>query len=176
MEPEERHKIGDIDRSERIRTGYTVRDGKLRQKNVHWDSPAWSKDGAGEHTVAAQLEFCRQHLEQGSRMFGAFDGELLVGVGLVHPEIGEGIAQLAYLHVSRTARRLGIGARIADALMLEARRSGAHSIYVSATPSGSAVAFYLKLGFQPTDKPIPELLELEPEDIHMVKPLSVGRS
>jgi hypothetical protein len=41
-------------------------------------------------------------------------------------------------------------------------------VYVSATPSESAVGFYTSMGFTPTPDPIPELFALEPEDIHMI--------
>jgi hypothetical protein len=41
-------------------------------------------------------------------------------------------------------------------------------MYVSATPSESAVGFYLKHGFRLAIEPIPELFEEEPEDIHML--------
>jgi hypothetical protein len=52
-----------------------------------------------------------------------------------------------------------------------ARREGARRVYVSATPSGSAVGFYRSQGFALTRDPVPELLALEPEDIHMIKEL-----
>jgi len=42
---------------------------------------------------------------------------------------------------------------------------------VSATPSVNTVRFYLSRGFEPMAEPIPELHELEPEDIHMQKRL-----
>ena len=42
---------------------------------------------------------------------------------------------------------------------------------VSATPSLNTVRFYLGQGYAPMEEPLPELLELEPEDIHMEKPL-----
>ena len=48
-----------------------------------------------------------------------------------------------------------------------ARSGGARQLYVSATPSESAVGFYRSRGFIPTVTPIPELLEHEPEDVHM---------
>ena len=43
------------------------------------------------------------------------------------------------------------------------------AIVVTATPSGNTVRFYLARGYQPMAQPLPELLELEPEDIHMGK-------
>ena len=168
MEANEVIKIADIDRAETIRVGYAYSVGELQRMEVVWDSPAWSSDD-GEHSVAAQIRFCQDHLSRGARMYGAFDGERLAGIGIIQPEIDVETAQLAYLHVSNRYRRQGIGRRITDALIDEAKRGGAHKFYVSATPSGSAVGFYLSRGFFPTDAPIAALLELEPDDIHMIR-------
>ena len=169
MQPHEVTKIGEIDRSEQIRTGYKYTEGKLQQLEVNWDSPMWQTEGNGEHTIAAQVSFCQAHLARKGQMYGAFHNEKLVGVGIIQQEIQEGIAQLAYLHVSNRYRRKGIGKQITKELTHEATRAGAKKMYVSATPSGSAVGFYLSCGFRPVDTPIPELFQLEPEDIHMIK-------
>jgi hypothetical protein len=40
-------------------------------------------------------------------------------------------------------------------------------MYISATPSEHTVNFYLALGCQLAAEPDSELLELEPEDIHL---------
>ena len=169
MEPQEVSSVAEIDRSERIRTGYAYSGDKLQQMAVNWDTPSWAREGDGDHTVAAQVRFCSDHLKRNGRMYGAFDGQKLVGIGIIQPQVAEGTAQLAYLHVSNGYRQMGIGGRITAALIREARRSGARRMYVSATPSGSAVAFYLSHGFEPADEPIPELFAKEPDDIHMVK-------
>jgi N-acetylglutamate synthase-like GNAT family acetyltransferase len=58
---------------------------------------------------------------------------------------------------------------LVEEAIAQARRDGAERLYVSATPSESAVGFYLEQGFAPVKEPLPELYELEPEDIHMVK-------
>ena len=52
-----------------------------------------------------------------------------------------------------------------------ARAAGDTSMVVSATPSLNTVRFYLGQGYAPMEEPLPELFELEPEDIHMEKPL-----
>lgn len=169
MEPDEVARVGEIDRAEQVRTGYEYIGGELQQLEVNWDSPTWLAEGDGEHTIAAQIRFCRDHLERKGRMYGAFDDEKLVGIGIIQQEVREGIAQLAYLHVSNGYRRKGIGERITKELTREARRKGAEKIYVSATPSGSAVGFYLSRGFRLVETPLPELFELEPEDIHMMR-------
>ncbi len=42
---------------------------------------------------------------------------------------------------------------------------------VSATPSLNTMRFYLGRGFAPVAEPLPELYELEPDDVHMQKRL-----
>jgi ribosomal protein S18 acetylase RimI-like enzyme len=171
MEPDEVNRVAEIDRSERVRTGYVYENGKLKKMDVQWDSSAWRDEGEGEHTIAAQIKFCRDHLSRDGRMYGVFDADRLVGVGILQPEIRKGIAELAFLHVSNGYRRSGIGNRITEALISEAKNGGATQMYVSATPSGSAVGFYRSHGFELVETPLPELFELEPEDIHMLKVL-----
>ena len=75
--------------------------------DVQWDSSPWRDEGEGEHTIAAQIKFCRDHLLRNGRMYGAFDADRLVGIGILQPEIRKGIAQLAYLHVSNGYRQRG---------------------------------------------------------------------
>ena len=99
---------------------------------------------------------------------GAFDGTRLVGIATLRRAIRPGLDQLEALFVDRAHRRLGVAARLVAAIEARARSGGARQLYVSATPSESAVGFYRSRGFVPTETPIPELLEHEPEDIHMV--------
>ena len=172
MESGELDRLGEIDRTERIRAGYAVKAGQLQKLDVNWDTPDFFEDGWGDHSLAHQIEFCRQHLQAGGCMIGAFHDGKLVGFGLLRLEIRPGMAQLAYLQVSNRYRRRGIATRLTGELIWAAQEDGAKHIYVSATPSGSAVGFYLSQGFQPVEQPLPELLELEPEDIHMFKELT----
>jgi ribosomal protein S18 acetylase RimI-like enzyme len=169
MKPEEIVRLADIDRGERIRTGYEIQDGELHKMDVNWDTPSWSTMGDGPHTFKAHIANCQKYFDKGGVMYGAFDGDTLVGIGILQPDIRPGMAQLAFLHVSRAYRRSGVGVQIATILEVEAIASGANQFYVSATPTGSAIGFYTKFGFKPTDEPVPELFELEPDDIHMLK-------
>jgi GNAT superfamily N-acetyltransferase len=99
---------------------------------------------------------------------GSFDGDRLVGIATLRRGIRPGTDQLEALFVDRAHRRLGIASALVEAAATLARDGGARTLYVSATPSESAVGCYRRLGFAPTTEPIPELLELEPEDVHMV--------
>jgi GNAT superfamily N-acetyltransferase len=163
--------LADIDRSERIRTAFELQDGALVGRPVEWDVPSFLKEGHGEHSITEQIRFCQSHLDRGGRLLGAFDAERLVGVGLLTPEIRPGIAQLAFLHVSARYRRSGIAARLVRTLIEWASETGARQLYVSAIPSESAVGFYLAQGFAPAEEPLPELFELEPDDIHLIRDL-----
>lgn len=99
---------------------------------------------------------------------GAFHGNRLVGIATLRRAIRPGLDQLEALFVDRANRRLGVAVALVTEIEALARSGGARHLYVSATPSESAVGFYRSCGFTPTAEPIPELLEREPEDIHMM--------
>ena len=164
-------RIGEIDRTERIDMLY-VQDGlRLEERYGDWSARAWFTEGEGEHSVAHQIAECKRHLAAGAIALGAFADERLVGIGLMTPHIRPGIAQLAFLHVSNGYRALGIGSHLNDELERLARDDGDTTMVVSATPSLNTVRFYRRRGFEPMASPLPELYELEPEDVHMHKRL-----
>jgi ribosomal protein S18 acetylase RimI-like enzyme len=166
MQSSEIDRIGEIDRSEHVTTSYTIRDGKLEAEAVDWQVPRWFDDGP-VHSVPGMVGFLSPLLANESKLWGAFDGDALVGVLVYRPHLTENMAQLAFLHVSHGYRRQGIATRLTAECVRLAREDSAEQLYVSATPSGSAVGFYQSQGFQLVDKPHPELFALEPEDIHM---------
>jgi GNAT superfamily N-acetyltransferase len=113
----------------------------------------------------------RRIVADGGLVLGAVDssaGEALVGIATLRRSIRPAVDQLEALFVDRAHRRRGIARRLVTAVASAACEGGAKRLYVSATPSESAVGFYLERGFRPTAEPIPELLALEPEDIHMI--------
>jgi GNAT superfamily N-acetyltransferase len=73
--------------------------------------------------------------------------------------------------VSNGFRGEGIGVHLTQALEQIARDAGDRVMVVSATPSANTVGFYRGRGFAPSAEPLPELLALEPEDVHMEKRL-----
>ncbi len=164
-------RIGDIDRTERIETLYVQHGTELEELSGDWSARPWFAAGDGEHSVAAQQSECEHYLDAGGTALGAFDGERLVGIGIVAPRIRPGVAQLAYMHVSNGYRGQGIGVRLTDELERIAREAGDSELVVSATPSENTVRFYLGRGFELDAEPLPELFELEPEDVHMRKRL-----
>jgi ribosomal protein S18 acetylase RimI-like enzyme len=161
-------RIIDIDRSEHISVLYRMRDGQLVAEDVNLAVPNWYAEGE-EYSVQAKLRQWGPILHEGGVLLGALDGDRLAGFAILRYRLDEGTAQLAVLHVSRPYRRQGIASQLTDEVSRLARADGARSLYVSATPSNSAVGFYTSLGFTLVDQPHPELFALEPEDIHMIK-------
>jgi GNAT superfamily N-acetyltransferase len=99
---------------------------------------------------------------------GAFEDDRLVGIATLRRGVRPYTDQLEALFVDRAHRRRGVATALVAAVEELAREGGAQTLYVSATPSESAVGCYRSRGFIPTPDPIPELLALEPEDVHMV--------
>lgn len=170
LEPDEVARVGEIDRTERIDALYVQRGTELERVSGEFSAPPW-RDGDGGHSIRHQVEECERWLAAGGTAIGAFDGERLVGIGIVVPELRDGVAQLAFLHVSDGFRGQGVGRRLSDELDGIAAAAGATTMVVSATPSVNTVDFYRRRGYAPTATPLPELLELEPDDVHMEKRL-----
>lgn len=164
-------RIAEIDRTERIDVLYVQRGTHLEERRGEFSARAWLTDGEGEHSVAAQQTALEHYVEAGGTVLGAFAGARLVGVGVVVPHLRPGTAQLAFLHVSDGFRGRGIGNRLSDELESLAREAGDRTMVVSATPSLNTVRFYRGRGYEPTAEPLPELYELEPEDVHLEKRL-----
>ena len=162
-------RVGEIDRTERIDVLFEQHGTELVARQGSWSASAWDPDGHGEHSVDAWRQALMHYADAGGIARRAFSGGRLVGIGVVVPHIRPAIAQLAFLHVSQDFRAAGVGSRLSADLELVARRAGDTEIVVSATPSENTVRFYLGRGYRPMARPLPELLELEPEDVHMGK-------
>jgi GNAT superfamily N-acetyltransferase len=162
-------RVAEIDRSERIDVIVEQHGTELVARHREWHAAAWNPDGDGEHSVAGQVHALEHYMDMGGIALGALAGGRLIGIGVVVPSLRPSIAQLAFLHVGAPWRATGIGSRLIAQLALIARADGATEMVVSATPSQNTVRFYLARGFQPMAQPLAELLELEPEDVHMHK-------
>lgn len=164
--------IARIDRTEHVDVEYAVVDGQLIERPASIpDVRPWDPIGTGEHSVASMIVFCEPIVARGAAFFGAFDGDTLLGLAIVEAAFEPGLAWLAFLHVSREARRQGAASALWDSAIKEAAATGAESIYVSATPTGSAVGFYRSRGCTLANPPHPALVAAEPEDIHLVCPV-----
>lgn len=164
-------RVGEIDRSEHIDLLYEQRGTQLIERPGDWSSPAWDATGTGEHSVQAHRRALEHYADAGGVVLGAFAGRRLLGIGAVVPHLRPELAQLAFLHVSAEFRATGVGSSLCDELELIARTAGSSAIVVSATPSQNTVRFYRGRGYEPMAEPLPELFELEPEDVHLRKEL-----
>jgi predicted N-acetyltransferase YhbS len=155
-----------------VDTEYRVIDGELREfPAAITDIAPWDPTGRGSHSVAAHIEFCSTAIAGGGILLGAFDVERPVGVAIVNPAFEPQLAWLAFLHVSRPYRRKGAAQALWNAAVDIAVADGAKSIYVSATPTESAVGFYLRQGCHLADPVHADLFAAEPDDIHLLAPL-----
>lgn len=171
LDSDELVRVGEIDRTERIDVLFEQRGTELVPREGRFDAPAWRASGEGEHTVDAQVRALQHYVELGGIVLGVFDGSAMVGIGAVVPHLRPLVAQLAFLHVSAPARSRGIGQLLCGRLEDIARTAGAVDIVVTATPSEHTVRFYLAQGYLPMVQPMPELFALEPDDVHLSKPL-----
>src|SRR4051794_5899420 len=169
LEPIDVALVARIDRSEHVEVQYRIDGGRLVEAPVVMaDIPTWDPDGSGEHSVASHVAFCASVVADGAALLGAFDDESeLMGLATVHPRFEPGLAWLATLHVSRPHRRQGAASALWATGAVLAREAGARSLYVSATPTGSAIGFYLGRGCRLADPVHPELFAQEPDDIHL---------
>ena len=159
-------RIGEIDRSEHVTRRYVYQDGKLEAKEGNWQVSRWADD-----SLLARIKEWSSLLDQGSVLLGALDAEVLAGFAIFRPRLTETMGQLAVLHVSKDYRRQGVAKALTTEVCKMAIESGATSLYVSATSTGSALGFYQSQGFQVAEKAHAELYALEPDDIHMIKTL-----
>jgi len=164
-------RVGEIDRSEHITTGYVFKNGVLESQQVDWKVPRWSDDPSLGFSIRARIEEWKPLLDDSGVLLAALDGDTMAGIAILRPELSDGVAQLAALYVDRKYRRQGVATSLMAEVERLARESGAGKLYISAIPSESAVGFYIERGFMPTQDVNEELFVLEPDDIHMIKPL-----
>ncbi len=124
MDRSELERIAEIDRSERITTGYVYEDGRLRAERMDWRVPRWPMEGDA-FSVRAHIEGIAPILENGGVMLGAFNRQgQLVGFAVLRHDLAERMAQLAALFVSRAYRRQGIATRLTSRVVRLAKAGG----------------------------------------------------
>lgn len=168
LKPDQLGLLAQIDRTEHIGVLYGVEAGELTARAADIDVPRWFSDGTGPHSVQSHIDDLTPILERGATLLGVFDHDQLAGIAIIEERFEADMAWLVFLHVSNGHRRHGIGTALWIEAVARARDAGATSMYVSATPSESAVGFYLDRGCELVPRPHPLLYEDEPEDIHLI--------
>lgn len=161
----------EINREERVRQAYVVKDGKLEVQEVDWNVPNWPLEGEDDFSWRGNFERWEPIFRAGGVLLAALAGESLVGFAILRPKLTESMAQLAELHVGHGYRGQGVGTQLIQETFRLAKEHCATDIYVSSIPTKNSVDFYMRHGFRLAEEVHPELYELEPEDIHMVKKL-----
>ena len=156
-------RLRELDVSEEGDIVYYWVEGEVVAVPEQWRRPRWSDEECNRRINSIRDDL----IEEGVVMIGAFDGDLLVGIATFRAYLSPGMSELAGLWVSCTHRRQGVATRLVAEVERLGRETGSAALYVSATPSRSAVGFYRGRGFQPTLDVNKELYEREPEDIHM---------
>jgi len=154
-----------IDRSEVIERMASVVDGALVWRRERHGLRGWPPGELERNRL--NLLGCFDH---GGDLWGAFDGEALVGAAALECRpIGRARdrLQLPFLHVGAGHRGRGLGRTLFERAAERARTLGARRLYVSATPSENTLRFYLGRGCRLAEEPDPDLLALEPEDVHL---------
>jgi len=165
MKQDQVNKLLEIDRSEYIDIIYEFQNEKMIEIQAGHECPTWTKEMMDE----IQERFIYE-INHGGMAIGAFDGERLIGFGvLAHKFRGSDLnkLQVDLMYVTRDYRRQGIGTQIFSQLSKEARRRGAKHLYISSTETRSAVSFYRNNGSKITTEIDEELFDKEPKDIHM---------
>jgi len=166
MSPEELTWVEEIDVSESGYLVYYYREGKIATKRE-----ARHRGPRNAEAWGSYIERWKATLERAGVALGAFDGKRLVGIAVLEYHLTESMAHLVALFVSKDFRRQGVAARLTQEIMRLAKAQGADQLYVSATPSESAIGFYLSQGFALAKQVHKELYALEPEDIHLMRQL-----
>ena len=158
--------LKEIDRSEVIDAIYYYREGKLELENEYYDMKGFPP---GE--LDKIIDRLAVLLDEGGSIIGAFDGDgKIVRMTAVEKRLRgrrRNRVKMDILFVSSGYRMLGIGKALVGLAAAKAREIGAEQLYISAVPSRNAVNFYLNLGCRPAAEVDPELLAMEPEDIHL---------
>ncbi len=162
MAIEELTQAEEIDVSESGSAVYSVAEGQLILREETWQRPRRSADHWQPY-----IEEWEGLIERGGAAVGAFADSGLVGIAVIRYQLTESMAQLAALFVDCAHRRQGVATALVEEVSRLACADGAQELYVSATPSESAVGFYTSQGFTLARPVNAELYAREPDDIHM---------
>lgn len=127
-----------------------------------------------EHWSKEDYEFLVECLintiKIGGSVYAAFRDEYLIGfASLENEKFGSRnqYLQLSSIHTSYESRGLGIGKKLFNIMIEEAKKRRAKKIYISTHSSEESQAFYEKLGCVEAEEYNEKLVELEPCDCQL---------
>ena len=95
------------------------------------------------------------------------EGRIVGFMSLVKELISERMI-LDLIQVDKNFRGQGIGRKLWEKAVEEARLNGARELYISACPSEETIHFYKAMGAEVTDSPILSIANDEPDDLQLV--------
>jgi len=98
----------------------------------------------------------------------ALDNDKVIGFVSLLKSLNGPYMILDMLHVSSDFREQGIGKKLFEIGIEEAKKVGAKALYISACSSEETIVFYKKMGCILTNNPIKEIVEKEPFDLQMI--------
>lgn len=158
-------RISEIDRSEEIFEQFVLKNGILETAPLRL-----SVKGFDPRELSEIISRQQKIITDGGSVLGAWDDQKLVGAASVEniPRGSSGqYRKMDILYVSAEYRGLGIGKELVHLCKQVAASFQGTLLYISATSTRKTVEFYLNLGAKLTTEPDAELLELEPDDIHL---------
>lgn len=150
--------LDEFDRSQDVRRVYVCENGNYVLKDQIW-AMDWSMEHKRE--VAADLKSDAYIAHAAWK-----DGKIIGFVSVVKKLIGQRMV-LDSIQVDRAFRSRGIGRKLWNLAVAEAKNAGAAQLYISACCYEETVGFYKAMGAKVTDNPIPEIADAEPYDIQM---------
>jgi N-acetylglutamate synthase-like GNAT family acetyltransferase len=143
-----------------------LKDGQLHQKENSFKED-WDIKRLRE--ISTYLMEC---IHQQGTVIIAKSNDQVIGFANIEPTIYYNqYVNMPFIHVSLPYRGQGVGQKLFDAVLKEARKTSAKALYISAHPSIETQAFYQSLGCTLARQIIPELYDKEPLDIQLEKEL-----
>lgn len=150
--------LDNYNRKQVVRRVYRYIDGKYQLVDQPYTED-WSAEK--KRQVAGAI------MSDGYITYLAIDNDEVVGfIGLKKELAGERMI-LDMMQVSASYRGKGVGRRLFEKGVIEARKCGAKELYISACSSEETIAFYYSMGARLTKDPIKEIADDEPFDLQM---------
>ena len=151
--------------SETVEATYRVERGRLVPFPFHCTLANWP-----DWRRADMLRRINSAAADGGSIIVAKAGHAIVGVASLRPlRDPKGRMQLYTIHVDQGFRQRGIGRSLFEEAERLAKREAAEGLYISAATKQNSVDFYVAMGATVSNHMIPDLLEEEPDDIHLEK-------
>lgn len=144
-----RSSLDDFSRYQTVKNVYRLKDGELCLV-YHPFTETWTPERKDEK---AREILAGRHI-----VYGAFEGERIVGILMLLPEPDHGRLVID---------SHGIGRALMAAAKGKAISAGASALYVSACSAQETIDFYRAMGFAVSPQPIRSYAEAEPCDIQM---------